>query len=678
MKFRHVLLCAASAYALNGTGAQAQDAAKNDPATIVVRALPLDREASEVAAPVAALDGDALVHERRATLGETLAGIPGVNMDSFGAGASRPVIRGQTAPRVKVLSDSSEVLDASQVSPDHAVVGEPLLLRRIEVLRGPSALLYGGGAIGGAINLIDDKIPTAVPENGIEGVAEFRAGTGDDELAGVAGITVGTGNVAFHAEGVLRDTNDYKVPGWTDSHVDGSYNETSTGSVGASIIGDNGYFGVAYTRQRSEYGIPGHSHEYESCHPHGSHLHCGGHDHGDDDHDHDHGDEDHHDVPFVKLRSDRFDIRGEYRNPFAGIEKIKLRAGVTDYEHDEIEGEEVATTFRNKGWDGRLEVEHSPIGRLSGVVGVQYSDSEFSALGEEAFLPESDTRNVGFFILEELRLDNLRLEVAARYESQKIKPVNAAAASHDPFSVSASAVWDIAADYSLALSLSRSQRAPTAQELFARGVHLATNTYEIGDAALTKETSHAADLSFRKTGGATTFDIGVFINAVDRYICADTLDQFEDFRLIRYAQNDVRFIGIDGEITHRFSGALALSVFGDFVRGKLTQGGGDLPRIPAGRLGAKAEGSWNGLSAELEFYHVFEQGKIASFETATAGYDMLNATLAYQIGQGRTNAQIYVRGTNLLNELAFNHASFITNVAPLPGRRITFGVRGAF
>lgn len=679
------LLSAASLAAFLPHPALAAQAGSAGGSDIVVNAAVLEQKADETATPVITLSGENLVHRRQATLGETLAGQPGISFDNFGGGASRPVIRGQTAPRVQALSDGANIQDASTISPDHAVVTEPLLLRGIEVLRGPSALLYGGGAIGGAINLLDEKVPTAIPEGGFSGALEGRLGTADDERSLVGGVTAGVGPFAIRVEGAHRNSDDYRVPkGFGDRRVDGSYNDTSTFTAGGSWIGPDGYLGVAYTRQRSEYGLPGHSHEYEDCHPHGSSLHCGGHGHGDDDddhdHDHDHDDDHGHDeVPFVKLRSERFDIRSEYRDPLPGFEKVRFRLSFTDYEHDEIEHGEVATTFRNKARDLRFELAHKPIGGLRGIFGVQHSESDFSALGEEAFLPESETSNTALFLMETLQAGPVRFELAARQEWQTIETDLHRKVSHRPFSASAAAVWDIGGDYSLALSLARSQRAPNSQELFARGVHLATNTYELGMATLGKETGKSVDLTFRKTAGATTFTIGAYHQDFDDYIFADTLDQFEDFRLIRYTAADATFTGIDGEIRHQFAPGLAISAFGDYVRAKLKGDLGNLPRIPAGRLGARATGNWGPVSGDVEYYHVFEQDRIAAFEARTPGYDMLNLTLAYKLELGqKADAELFVRGTNLTNDLAFNHASFIRNASPLRGRNFVFGLRTTF
>lgn len=679
MTSRKMMMAAASAAALFAGSAAAQPRAEgNVVAEVVVQATPLGHALEEVATPVAQLAGDELVRRRQATLGETLMGLPGVNSDTFGGGASRPVIRGHTAPRVKVLSDSSELMDASAVSPDHAITTEPLLLREIEVLRGPSALLYGGGAISGAVNLIDMKVPSEIPERGVEGVAELRGGTNAKERAGVFGLTVGGHGLALHAEGVMRKSDDYEVPDWSEDRVHGTWNETSTASFGGSWIGERGFLGAAFTRQKSEYGLPGHSHEYESCHPHGSSLHCGGHDHDEDDHDHDHDHEHEEEAPFVRLRSDRWDIRGEYREPIAGVERVRLRAGVTNYRHDEVDEGAVATTFRNKGHDVRVELEHKPIGGFRGVFGVQTAKSDFSALGSEAFLPGTDTKTTGVFLFEELDWNDWHFEVAARQDWQEIEGATVVSTEHKPLSLSASALWTFTPGYSVALAVSRSQRAPTAQELYARGVHLATNTYEIGDRTLDEETANTLDLTFRKTTGATTFTVGAFHHRMEDYIFAETLDQFEEFRLIRYAQQDARFTGLDGEITHRFTPELSASVFGDYVRAKLTDAGGNLPRIPGGRLGARASGDWGAFSGELEYYHVFEQGKIAAFEEETPGYDMVNATIAYKLPTAGADLQVYLRGTNLLDELALNHASFLRSSAPLPGRTVVLGLRAAF
>lgn len=646
--------------------------------TITVSASALGLDADSMATPAETLDGSELILKREATLGDTLNGMLGVHADTFGAGASRPVIRGQTAPRVKILSDGSELMDASGISPDHAITSELMLARRIEVLRGPATLLYGGGAIGGVVNVIDDKIPEALPENGVQGYTELRGATGSSERAAAFGVTAGEENFAIHVEGLKRRSDDYRVPDWPDGRLNGSFEESATGSVGMSWIGSRGFIGMAYTNTHSEYGLPGHNHEYESCHPHGSHLHCGGHG---DEHD-DHGHEEHeagHDeaAPFVRLKTERVDVRGEYRKPFAGVEKIRVRGGLTDYQHEEIEGGVVATTFKNRGYDARVEFEHQPVAGWRGVVGVQGSRSEFSALGEESFLPETTTENVGIFLLEEYRFKDWRFEVGARQEWQSLTPENNKAKSAlDGTSLSGAAIWDFAPMYSLTLSVSRSQRLPTAQELYADGIHLATNTYEIGNEDLKQETSQNIDLTLRKHMGDAHFAVSLFHNRVKDYIYANTLDRHEDFRLIEYAQHDAEFTGVEAEASYRFNSHVTATVFGDMVRGKLTGSAGNLPRIPAVRAGARLQtrldDNW---TANVEAYRVFRQDRLADYEDETPGYNMVNLGVSYDGEAGPTDYTVYLRATNLMNQQAFNHASFISTAAPLPGRRVMLGVR---
>ncbi|MGO4409752.1 MULTISPECIES: TonB-dependent receptor [unclassified Brevundimonas] len=680
MRLQTLLLTAAGAAALSNAAWAADPGAPADPQEavtvvpeVVVHALPLGRAGDDVGSHVALLSGDELVHRRQSTLGDTLSGIPGVNSDTFGGGASRPVVRGQAAPRVKVLSEGAGLMDASEVSPDHAISGEPLLLEGIEILRGPSALLYGGGAIGGAVNLLDKKIPTRVPADGGEGVAEFRLGSVDNEEAGVVGLTVGAGHFAVRVEAAARKTDDYKVPDQAEPRLDGSYNETSTATLGASYIGSRGYLGAAYTEQTSRYGLAGHEHQFEGCHPHGDELHCD----ADDGHDHGGGDAG-HDVPEVRLKSRRVDVRGELSDPLPGVENVRLRAGYTDYRHDERDQGVVSTTFTNQGYDGRVEVQHKPVAGLKGVVGLQLSKSDFAAVGEESFLAPSTTKNTGLFVMEEYELGDWHFEGAARQEWQKASALALPDADHSPFSISGSAVWHFTPGWTGAVSLSRSQRAPSAQELYADGVHLATNTFEIGSSDLKVETANALELTLRKSAGATTGSVSAYHYIYDDYIFARTLDQVEDFRLIRYSQSDATFTGLEGEVRQQLTPWLSATVFGDYVRGQLKGDGGNLPRIPAARLGVRAEAFSGPWSGDVEYSRTFKQNDIAAFEHETPGFNMVNATVAYDVELGGMKSQVFLRGTNLLDELAFNHASFLAEVAPQRGRNLELGVRTRF
>ena len=417
---------------------------------VTVSASGLQLGASDMTTPASVLEGDELVRRREATLGETLNSEPGITSSHFGAGASRPISRGMDGPRVKVLSDGAELHDASTISPDHAVVSEPLLATQIEVLRGPSALVYGNGAVGGVVNVLDGKVPTAIPQKGYEGSAELRANSGAGEGAGAFSLTGGAGNLAVHVEGVARDAGDYRVgKGWSGgSKVLGSFNRTDTGSVGLSWVGDQGYLGAAYTRQTAKYGLPGHNHSFDGCHTHGDHLHCGAHaDDETDGHDHDH-DAAAGDVPVVQLASERFDVRGELRNPFAGFSALRLRAGVTDYKHDEVKDGAISTTFKNKAYDTRVELQHEPIGGLKGVIGLQTSQRKFSAEGEEAYVQPTVTRKTGLFVLEEYLWRDWRFEAALRHDRQTAEAqTSGIERSHNGTSASLGAVWKFTPGY---------------------------------------------------------------------------------------------------------------------------------------------------------------------------------------------------------------------------------------
>ena len=652
---------------------------------VTISASGLDRTGDDMASPVSVLEGDDLVQRRGATLGETLEAEPGIRSSHFGAGASRPIIRGMDGPRVQILSDGTEQQDASSISPDHAVTSEPMLARQIEVLRGPSALIHGGGAVGGVVNVLDGKVPTAAPAKGLEGSVELRANSAARGKAGAAQVTVGNGPLVLHVEGVGRDDGDYAVgSGWSGGkRVEGSFNRTSTGSVGLSWVGSRGYLGVAYTQQRARYGLPGHEHTGEDCHPHGTHLHCGSHDdhdHGEDGHDHDHDDHDHdHGVPVVDLRSGRWDVRGELRDPFAGFERLRLRLGVTDYKHDEKEGGEVATTFRNKGFNGRLELEHKPVLGLRGVFGISTGERKFSALGEEAYVQPTRTRRTSLFWLETLKWNDWQFEGALRHERQEVRAEDSdLVRKHNGTSASLGATWRFTPGYQLSASFTHAQRMPTAEELFARGLHMATRTYEVGSDKLRAERSNNLDIGLRKTTGDTTFSVNAYHNRIGGYVYGKTLDELEGVQLLQYTQASARFTGLEGQVRQRITRNLGVTLFGDVVHARLANGG-RLPRVAPARAGVRLDAQWQGWEGMVEWVQTRGARKLAEYETATAGFGMLNIGASYRLPMPEGRSWLfYLRGTNLTNKLAYSHVSFIKDQAPLMGRSISIGARYAF
>ncbi|RUO33844.1 TonB-dependent receptor domain-containing protein [Aliidiomarina soli] len=687
------------------------------------------------ATPMNILSGDELAHRRQGTLGETLEGLPGIHMDNFGGGASRPVIRGQTVPRIEILSDGAELFDASSASPDHAVTTDPLLLDAIEIVRGPVATLYGGSAMNGAINLIDSKIPKAFPENGATGAAELRYGVGDEEKSFAARSTVSLGQFAFHAEGATRDAENYNVPSdFGSDELADSFSENSSFSVGSSWITDKGYIGLAYTRQEAEYGLPGHSHEGGICHTHGLDLHCEEHNQYNNPFE---GLDNSH-TAYIDLRSERIDIRGDYDDLLPGFTHTRLRFSHTDYGHDEIDGDTLFSNYGNNAYEGRIELTHVPLLGFIGTFGIQYTESTFTGLNrtdptDNRELLEYITENVGIFLSEQRSIGAFDLEMAIRQDWRKVTvPFNMYAAQSpeywdflidlfgedgiqmdidnartrhedtylprksNPFSASIAGTWNFDDDYSAALSLSRSQRSPSVRELYAQGNNLATNSLEGGLLRANTfssefpvyddiiETANTINLTFRKKTGPTQFEIGLYSQDIDDYIFAnlveeETLESGALFRYLIYTPADVRFTGIDGQISHQIDSETLLTIFGDYVRTEMKDVNDNLPRISPGRLGARYDRNWGLLSASLEYYRTFDQDRVASYETETAGYNMVNVTLSYSVKRAEgQDLEFYIRGTNLTNELALAHTSFVKDQSPLRGRNLVLGARMKF
>lgn len=649
--------------------------------TIEATAHPLVQTAVDYAAADNIVKNEQLV-QGGATIGEALSDQVGVYSNQFGPGASRPVIRGQDSARVKVLQNASETMDVSTLSPDHAVMVNPILAKQIEIVRGPSTLLYGAGTVGGLVNVTDNKIPTQMPENGYEGQVGLRYNTGSDEKLGSAGLTVGLGDqVALRLEGLKRDANNYIAPNYThegqkERRVDDTFAKSEDATIGLSWVHDRGFAGISYTNRQEKYGLPGHSHEYESCHPHGVELHCGSHDHDHNHDEHEHEHEHEHEGPWVNLKSKRYDFRTELNDPFIGFTKLRAQASYTDYMHDEIEEGEAATTFKSRGYDARLELVHRPLGAWEGVIGTQFGRQKLNITGEESiFSGPSTTDKWSLFALEHTQWKDIHFELAARFDQQQID-IDSPQKNYDDyaFSYSGAANWAFAPNYKLSLVASHQERMPMAQELYANGKHLATNTYELGNENLSTEKSNNLELGFHYNTDKLNYHIGVFHNWFDNYIYARTLDRYQNFRLVEYTQDQARFYGAEGEIAYQLSPRYTVRLFGDYVRAKI-ETEGNAPRIPGGRLGTRINADFgDGFSGMAEYYHAFKQDKFAAYETETKGYNMLNLGVAYAArATDRTDYRVYLKANNLLDETIYNHASFLSNI-PQVGRNFTVGI----
>jgi iron complex outermembrane receptor protein len=631
-------------------GADSKPAGKKLEA-VVVTAVPGGQGVDELVTPVSVLAGDALDDAKRGTIGQTVAGIPGVQTTSFGDGVGRPVIRGLDGPRVAILSSGVGSGDVSSVSQDHAVTVEPFLADQIEILKGPSTLLYGSGAIGGVVNVVDGRIatmPLDAPFAGRVEASHDSVSDGDTQMFRVDG---GNDRFALHADGIERDNGDYDS---ADGRVLNSFVHTRAGAVGGSWFIGDGYVGLAVSRYLNAYGNPAEN--------------------GAD------GDA----AVRLDMAQTRYDLKSGWNAPFAGVDNIELTVAHGDYVHTEFEGDEVGTVFTNDSNEARVVLTHSPLAEWKGAVGAQFFDRDFAAIGEESFVPATMSRGVGLFITEQREFDRLKVELGARADKQHSDPVNDARRDFDPFSLSAGLSWRIDDAWHISANLDRAQRAPAEEELFANGPHVASATFEIGDPTLEVETANQIELGLHHHGERIEASIAAYTNRYDDFIyLADTGEIEDDLPVRQWSQANATFHGAEIEaILHAYdgvSGKLDMRVWGDTVRAKLDDGGGDLPRIPASRVGAQltwANGPWR---ASLGATRYAEQDRVAEFETPTDGFTLVDAHVAWNFHDGeRSQWQAFVNARNLTDQRALLATSLIKDDAPMPGRNVQVGLRGTF
>lgn len=683
--------------------------------TVVVSASGDARSRLELAQATTILSGDELNQRLEPSLGETLAKEPGISSTSFGIAASRPVIRGLGGDRVSMLENSLGTGDVSSTSPDHAVSIEPLSAERIEVLRGPATLLYGSNAIGGAVNVISSRIPLYRNDQPIGGYVEMRGATATEERTGTVNLDGGSDDWAWHVDFQHRDTEDYEIPGFAESaalraaeeHGDDEHDEdghdeddhgeeeeafgfvpnsdlTSTsGSVGFShFFGDTAVIGFSVSGLDSEYGLPGgHGHGEEE-------------EHGDDDHDDgedDHGDEDEHgeeeEGPVrLDLESRRADFHAQITRPMGPFSGLKARAGVTDYEHVELEGDEIGTLFTNDSWEARVELVQQERGNLKGSLGVQLKARDLEAVGEEAFLPPTDTESLAVFTFQELTRGEMRYQFGLRYENQDVG-VDAPGLpdrSFDGLSSSLGLVWQPSGQdnegWALATSLARSVKLPNAEELYSNGLHVATQSFELGDTSLDEEVSLGLEVGLRKQSGRVTGELSVFVNRFDDFIFRRfTGDEEEGFPVVQYSQADAEFRGAELDVRYGLweSGThhLDLEVFGDYVRAERRDENRPLPSIPPLSFGTGLHYHSGPLTASLGVRRYEEQDRVSENETPTDGYTLVNASFGHRFLFGDQLVDVLLRANNLTDEEARNHVSVLKDTVPLPGRDISLAVR---
>jgi iron complex outermembrane receptor protein len=668
-----------------------------DPEIIVTA--PYARDRKLVATTVTVLQGDALQLQQRSTIGETLARQPGVSASFFGPNASRPILRGLDNERVRVLTDGIGSFDVSNTSVDHAVAVNPLLADRVEILRGPAALLFGSGAIGGVVNMRDLRIPREVPESGphVDASAGLASAARERNIAAALNAPLGGGFVA-HVDGSFFESGNYRTGGFVFSQAlreeaaeEGGEAAEKAGAFGRvgntgartwdvagglAWIGQSGAnFGVAVSHLQNRYGIPnglelGHDHEHE------------GEEHEGEEHDHEEGHSDENIT--LNMRQTRVDVRGAV--PLSGaFQELKLRAGWADYRHDEIEDDgAIGTSFFNKSWEARLELVQARRGSWQGATGVQYFSRNFRAAGEEAYIPANETRQFGIFTLQEFDLGAVRLEGGARYEHANVKSDEVGRSrTFDAVSLSVGGSLDLGGGFRVALSLARTERAPAAEELFANGAHAATRAFEIGNPDFRLERQLGAEAVLRGRGAGWRLEISGFFNRFDNYIFLNPTGAEEDeLPVFLYSQADARFYGLEVEAAVKVAqlGQARIDVTGllDYTRATILGGGGPVPRIPPLRMIGGIEANGGVVGGRVEIEHVTAQDRIAGFETRTPSYTMVNASLSWKPFGPDQPTTLIVQANNIFDVEARRHASFLKDVAPLFGRDIRLSIRTAF
>ncbi len=672
---------------------------------LIVSAKPLDRTVEELAQPASVLSGDVLAKQHAASIGETIANLPGVNATYFGPVASRPVIRGQFGERVLVLSNGLDSLDASALSEDHAVSIDSILARRIEVLRGPATLLYGSGAAGGIINVIDSRIATRPLADPISGTVALGSDSAIGKREGAFALDFGTPTIAGHIDYFRRDTDNVDIPGFAESArlrameeeeehdeeheeeehdheeeeeafgtLENTDSETDGGAASITFTQNGNYTGLVVSQYNSNYGVPGHHHHHEHEEEEGSVE----------------EEEEEEEAVRIDLEQTRVDLNGGYEFD-SFFERAELRVSRNDYSHTEFEGSEPGTVYDTLGYDARLELRHQDIGIWEGAIGLQYKNVDFKAEGPEAFVPLSDTTQTSIFIFEEARLsDSLVLQASARVERQEIdaRRQDSTAPSLPSYSsttggASIGAIWSMAPEYSLAANLALTQRHPNATELYADGEHVAVQRIErgsvtLGNGILDKELSTNFDLTLRGTVGRFEYSLTGFINNVDDYILLSPTGIEEDeVQVFHYGQTDVEMYGYEGELLfdiYENNGShLHARLFSDFVYGEEKVSGNYLPRLPPLRYGIGMHYVRGNIEAGVDVSHNRKQTHTAANEIPTDSFTMVDLEASYYFEDPKL--MVYLRGTNLGDEEARRHSSPLKDIAPLPGRSVHLGLR---
>lgn len=665
------------------TPAKAEEADLSELDAVIVTS-PLTLKSSETAIPVTVLADDELRLKVGHSIGDTLKNELGISSQSFGPGVGTPVIRGQAGPRVRVLSNGVGSNDVSAISPDHASSVEPLLAERIEVLRGPATLLYGSGAIGGVVNVIDNRIPGQLPAKGLETALEQRFDSTADESSTTMKLEGGKDNIAYHLDGFYRHRQNLAIGGsgidlakvsQTDpalqvidnpsGYLNNTAAEAISGSAGMSWIGMAGFAGVGINNLNNNYGIA----------PDGTGA----------------------EQVQIALRQQKYDFKSELNQPFSFAKSLKTKLAYTDYQHTEIANGTPGAFFTNQAYEGRIELAHRDFGPVRGALGFQAQSSDFNAiekLTSESIVPRSQTQSYGVFALESFDVGRVNYQFGTRLEQTAIRPDGLAELSYTPVSASVASVWKLDSRHSFNLALTRAARAPQVQELLVDGYHDATRSYELGNLALKTETSYNLDLGYRFKTDWFRAELDLFHNWASDYIYQQRNGVYVDeagsdscapacaIPVLISSQQDAVFKGYEAKvilpIMENQSGLIELTLFSDYTRGEFVNGS-DLPRMPPLRYGLQLDYNQNKFSSYLRLSRGEDQTHVGEFETATAGYYLLNLGITYQVRAYQdAKLMLFAKGNNLLDQNIRNASAYLRNFAPEAGRGAEIGFRVSY
>ncbi|WP_265530486.1 TonB-dependent receptor [Sphingomicrobium marinum] len=658
-------------------------------------------EGLDLLAGASVLESDDLVRDLDTQIGDTLASLPGVSSTSFAPGASRPVLRGFQGERIRVLNDGLGSIDVANTSADHAVTIDPLTAERIEVLRGPAVLIYGSQAIGGAVNVIDRRIPRTIPDDAVHVDVIGGYSSADDGIRlGASGDVLLADRFVIHADFSWAETDDVKVGGFVfadplraelleeaaEEFEEGEFEEAAeleelailrgsipnsgteqwTGSIGAAYIGKVVEVGASYSIYDTFYGVP---------------LRPGAGHHGEEGEGEEEGEEEEETVS-IDMRQERFDGRVKL-NLDGFFESATLRFATADYDHVELEGDEVGTTFLSSGVEGRLEFKQRDTDGWHGASGIQYYQRDLEAIGAEAFVPPNGTSQWGIFTVQEYQPDALGIEGALRVEFTDVEePTLALQRDFTAFSAAIGLNYELDLDTSIGINASRAERAPSAEELYSNGPHIATQAFEVGDADLTTEKAWGGEVFVRHKGERLAASATVWKQWFDDFIyLQDTGLEEDELPLFVYRQQGANYWGIEIEAgaTLVDDGAFQLrgDVVADYVRATLDDGS-PVPRIPAFRIGGGLEADIDDFVVRGEVEFVAEQDRVAAFETPTDGYALVGASVGWRPFGEDNESLILLQANNIFDVDARRHASYTKDFAPLAGRDIRLSARFSF